>query len=67
MGNQVRDKRRPVVRDVSFLSRRDYRTQPGGLTPGTGFPKRSALKGRQIGSVTQPHANENSNKIICQP
>jgi hypothetical protein len=34
----------------SFLSRRDYRTQPGVLTPGT-CPKMPALKGRKIGVI----------------
>jgi hypothetical protein len=37
-----------MPRDGRTLSRRDYRTQPGVLTPGSGPPKRVALKGHKI-------------------
>jgi hypothetical protein len=40
-----RRRRQPSGR---FLSRRDYRTQPGVLTPGTRPKKCPALKGQQI-------------------
>jgi hypothetical protein len=56
-----------VPKGAARISRRDNRTQPGVLTPGTGFRKRLTLKGQKT-SVGDPRlAGGLTNVLVTLP